>query len=61
LKTFFARNRSALPFAPAAYHRAFASEIFLNTHAIERITIQPSPRAPSKKFPIQTPNGPQEI
>jgi hypothetical protein len=43
--------------APAAYHRAFASEIFLKTHAIKITTIQPSPRAPSKKFLIQTPNG----
>jgi hypothetical protein len=29
----------------------------LKTHATEIITIQPSLRAPSKKFPIQTPNG----
>ena len=44
-------------FVPASYHRAFASANFLKTHAIEIATIQPSPRAPSKKFLIQTPNG----
>jgi hypothetical protein len=29
----------------------------LKTHAIKIATTQSSPRAPSKKFPIQTPNG----
>jgi hypothetical protein len=43
--------------SPASYHRVIASANFLKTHAMQITTIQPDPRAPSKKFLIQQPNG----